>query len=94
MSRHHRAAKHTTHASRLRPSIAAQLPLPCIHCGRAVTAEQAWDLGHLVALVEGGHTDINSVGPAHVTCNRSDGGRIGAAMVNRRRKSARGLREW
>jgi hypothetical protein len=81
-------------AKRLKPSIAAQLPLACIHCGRAVMPEQQWDLGHVIALVDGGSYDANGVGPSHVTCNRADGGRRGAAIAGRRRKKSSGLREW
>ena len=48
----------------------------CRRCGRPIDPEQAFDVGH--ADPDGGH-DLSNLGPAHVECNRRDGGRLGAA---------------
>lgn len=80
MSRHHRAAKWSTKSKKLRPRIAATLPRPCVECGKPVLPGQQWDVAHHRDLALGG--DVRSVGPAHRSCNRSAGGRLGAAIAN------------
>lgn len=88
MSRHHQAAKWANHAKAARQRVGATLPAPCVHCGRIVTADMPWDVGHVVDLALGG--DARTYGPAHRgPCNRRAGGKLGAAM-RRRPKSSRG----
>lgn len=98
MSQHHRDQKWTSKAPKLRESIAAQLPLPCIDCGRAVTPDQAWQVGHRVPASEGGRPTRENTGPTHTRCNQRAGGRLGAAKTNGARASTRreanGLRAW
>lgn len=60
-------------------------PVACAKCGREITKdtpESEWDAGHVTdrALGMGGH----AVTPEHKTCNRSAGGKIGAAITNAR----------
>ncbi|UOE43737.1 HNH endonuclease signature motif containing protein [Agromyces larvae] len=98
MSQHHRRTKHTTHAPKVREQIAARLPLPCVECGHPVHAEQSWHVAHIVPASQGGRTTISNCGPAHSICNLKSGGRMGAAVTNRRRRAVRdsgeGIRKW
>lgn len=60
-------------------------PVPCAKCGVEITAqtpESEWDAGHLTDRVTGmgGH----QTAPEHKRCNRSAGGKIGAAITNAR----------
>lgn len=94
MSRHHRAQKWTTHAPKLRATITPQLPLPCIDCGHPVTPDQKWQVGHRLAAGLGGRPTRANTGPSHTycpacnrKCNQSAGGKLGAAVVNAKRKS-------
>lgn len=94
MSQHHRDQKWTTHAPKLREKIAAQLPLPCIDCGRAVTADQSWQVGHRTPASMGGRPTVENTGPTHTSCNRKAGGKLGAAKTNGTRRESNGLRAW
>lgn len=98
MSQHHRASKHTTHAPGIRAKLTAMLPLPCVECGQPVTAEQSWHVAHITPAAQGGLTTPSNTGAAHARCNLRSGGRLGAATVNRRRRSASdastGRRRW
>jgi len=94
MSVHHRTVKHTTHSPRVREQIAAQLPAPCIECGRPVLPEHRWHVAHRTPAMLGGRTDISNCGPAHASCNLRSGGKLGAAKTNAGRKSDRGIRPW
>lgn len=79
----------------MRPRIAATLPAPCVNrCGRSVTPDQAWDIGHVVDVGKGGSDDPSNLGPSHVQCNRSDGGKEGRARQIARVKESRRLPQW
>lgn len=80
MSKHHIAAKHTAMTYKMRPRLAATLPTLCIRCGRPVTADMPWDVGHRHDLAQGGNP--NDVGVEHRRCNRSAGGKQGARKTN------------
>lgn len=65
-----------------------RLPLPCRRCGRPVTADQRWTVGHVVDRALGGaETDPGNQWPEHARCNYSAGGKLGAAMTNQRRRA-------
>ncbi len=62
-----------------------RLPLPCWRCGRPVTDDQAWHVGHLTDRALGGHTtDRSNQWPEHARCNTSAGGKLGAAIAHAR----------
>lgn len=89
MSQHHKNANWSKYVKKARAILRAQLPLPCTECGSPVYPDDSWDVGHLFNLSEGG--DIGSYGAAHRTCNRSNGGKLGARQTNQRKKQ---LRQW
>ena len=72
-----------------RKQLAATLPAPCVECGRPVTPEDQWDIGHIVPLSQGGDPKMDGV--SHRTCNRKAGGAIGARHNKRKTKQ---IREW
>ena len=62
---------------------------PCWRCGGAIDyaapswAPDSYDLDELIPRYQGGDPlDPDNVLPAHARCNRSAGGRAGAAMTN------------
>lgn len=95
MSQHHRRTKHTTAAPKLRASIEARLPLPCVEgCGKLVEKGQAWHLAHIVPASQGGRTTPANTGAAHARCNLKAGGKLGASVTNARKRSSMGRRAW
>lgn len=62
---------------------------PCGKCGRPVTVEMRWHVGHIVAHRDGGPTSLDNTAPEHGRCNESEGGKAGAAITNRKRRPAR-----
>lgn len=105
MSRHHQAQNWSTHSPKLRVKLAAMLPLPCVDCGRLVTPDQKWQVGHRTAAAQGGQPTMANVGPSHVksdtwprSCNQKAGGKLGAAIANRSKLAAKrtdqGIRPW
>lgn len=98
MSRHHAAAGWSTISAQLRPIIRASLPQPCINpkpgCPGLVEADQLWDVAHRGAGLASGTVDVRDCGPAHRHCNRSDGGKRGAAIRNGKRQAQRRMPRW
>jgi len=97
MSQHHRRQKWSTASPKHRSRIAQLLPLPCIECGRPVTPDQNWHVGHKVAAsAPGSSAGTANVGPAHATCNLKAGGKLGAAKTNARRRAKLqpDIRDW
>lgn len=94
MSEHHRTASWQTTVRVNRPRIAKTLPAPCIDCGRAITAESKWQVGHIVpvaiAKAQGWSVQqINhptNLGPTHAkakgqrACNQIAGGKLGGKI--------------
>lgn len=86
--------------TRARAYWAVRLPLPCRRCGKPVTKDQRWQVGHIVDRADrGAVADIANQWPEHGKCNESAGGRRGAAITNARRDAvvlassrARGIR--
>ncbi len=83
--------------------IAATLPAQYVNrCGRLVHPEHQWDVGHVVGVEQAtrlGWTrqqidDPSNLGPAHVRCNRSDGGKEGRAKQLARTRQDRRLPSW
>lgn len=60
----------------------------CHLCHRPIRPGQAWDLDHAHALALGGDLD-GPVHPAHRSCNRAHGARIGNRLRARRARRAR-----
>jgi len=94
MSQHHRAQKWTSHAPKHRERIARTLPAACVECGRPVTPEQPWQVGHRTPAALGGKPTTGNVGPVHTACNRRAGGKLGARIVNSRRQRSKDIRPW
>lgn len=57
----------------------------CWRRGCPIHPGQRWDVGHIDP--NGGHA-LSNLAPECVRCNRSEGGRRGAAMTNARRSGA------
>jgi hypothetical protein len=75
---------------------------PCRRCGRPVTLA-AYDAGHIDDRYAGGADDPANAWPEHPRCNRSAGGKVGAAITNAKRapvvarmdnERSRGIRGW
>ena len=85
MSAIHRTARWANFTSRVRPIIQAALPLPCVDpapgCPGLVQPTDKWDTAHLVAHVHDPFQalTLENVGPAHRSCNRKNGGKLGKA---------------
>jgi hypothetical protein len=75
---------HQKMRERLKPMVEAGMT-NCARCGDRILPGQRWELDH--AAGKQGYR-----GPAHWRCNRSAGGRIGAAITNG--KSRGWLRQW
>lgn len=98
MSEHHkRAGWNYRTAQTHKARNAGKLPALCVQgCGRMVTPDMVygkdWENGHYTNLAEGGSVALT--GPAHVGCNRSDGGKLGAARTNEAKRSRKRQRAW
>ena len=87
MSEHHKQKQWANHSKKARAIIKTQLPLPCVDCGSPVFPDQAWDVGHIVPLSQGG--TAKDYGASHRSCNRSAGGKLAARNTNNIRKQTR-----
>lgn len=98
MSRHHRAQKWTTHSPKLREQHTATLPRPCIcGCGKVITRETPradWHVGHRRDAALGGNPTFANTGPILAGHNLRAGGRLGARIVNAKRRRAQDIRPW
>lgn len=106
MTGHHRTPEWARLRRRVRPIIAASLPRPCIDCGHPVHPEDRWQVGHVVAVSQGGSDDLSNLGPSHAkgsgprgrACNQIAGGRMGAAIQGKARavtrETERRLPKW
>lgn len=68
-----------------------RLPVPCCRCGRTVYHDDrkpagGWHVDHYPIPRSAGGTETR---PAHDLCNTSDGGKVGAAITNSRRRPRR-----
>lgn len=108
MSAHHRTSEWSRTVRVMRPIITASLPAPCIDCGRPVTRDQRWQVGHIVSAAQGkargwSTQQINNpanLGPSHAkgpgqrACNQIAGGKLGAASSKAQRQRTRRLPSW
>lgn len=97
MSAHHNTPEWYRFTRRARPMIKAMLPLPCVDCGRPVTLEHTWQVGHIVPAAMGGTDTMDNVGPSHGGkrgCNQRAGARLGHAMRVRSHHVAEDIRPW
>lgn len=74
-------------AQQIRAALAATLPTACRRCGRIVTADMRWDVGHLREVDADPTAAYDPAGYAveHARCNR----RAGAVCGNRKRAGRR-----
>ena len=72
-------AHHQALRKAVRPQMEAGV-VPCARCGVLIAPEERWELDH--APGKQGY-----LGPSDVRCNRSAGGRVGAAITNSRRSA-------
>lgn len=68
--------------------VGAMLPAPCWRCGRILTKDDKWTVGHIEARDDGGGDNASNYAPECPRCNYSDGGKRGAAITNGRRIEA------
>lgn len=91
MSANHRTPEYFRLARQVRrilgPRIAKGQHVPCVDCGRPVQRGQRWDVGHIIP----GINTLPNLGASHRRCNRSAGGRMGAAATNTASRRARRL---
>ena len=79
-------------AQQIRAALASTLPTVCWRCGRTVTADMAWDVGHFRE-VDADPTaayEPDEYAVEHARCNRQAGARYG----NRKRAGRRQPRRW
>lgn len=90
MTEKHRAPEYLATARIVRAQVRQAWRLgrdvTCWRCGRIIEPGAPFDVGHLDP--DGGHGRDN-LAPECRRCNRSHGGRIGAALTNGRRVAAR-----
>ena len=97
MSAFHRSSEWSKVVRVNRPRIAATLPARCVNrCKRGGTVypEDRWDVAHIIDHVRGGTNDPENLGPAHAGCNRSDGGKLGAAIAIANKKARARVLGW
>lgn len=88
MSRHHREGWTSTDLRYWKPRIEAQLPLPCVDCGRPIYpgCKDTWQVGHRIPKALGGTNTAENLGPSHrkglrqKACNQIAGGKLGAQI--------------
>lgn len=74
--------------TKARAIVGAMLPAPCWRCGRMLTKEDTWTVGHIEARGEDGEDRAGNYAPECPGCNFRDGGKRGAAITNGRRIEA------
>lgn len=84
-------SKHQQLRDHWQPKVAAGLvdchAVVCLEQARAIAPGTEWDLGHTP-------DRTRYTGPEHPRCNRSEGGRRGAAVTNGQRVALRHSRTW
>ena len=59
---------------------------PCWRCGRWLTLDSPWHVGHVVDRMDGGPDIPANTRPECAKCNTRAGGKRGAAITNARRR--------
>lgn len=98
MSENHRKAGYTYRVSQSEAARnRARLPALC-SCGRMITPDMVygvdWENGHDDSRGGVKGTGARGTVPQHVKCNRSAGGKMGAAITNAATKSRKRQRAW
>lgn len=90
MSAIHRTKEWARFTRKVRPTIAAALPSPCVECGRAVMPGQRFDVAHIISHARDPFQPLSPelVGPAHPSCNRSAGAKENRARQLQRKRDA------
>jgi len=101
MSRHHQAQQWSTHQPKLKAYHAARLPQRCVNCPHPVERGEKFQVGHRRDAALGGKPTIANTGPSHhycracgKACNQVAGGKLGARIVNSRRRRSQDIRPW
>lgn len=71
-----------------RKIVGAMLPAPCWRCGRTLTKDDKWTVGHIEGRETGGADNPANYAPECPRCNFSEGGKVGAAITNGQRIEA------
>lgn len=69
-------------------------PVACVGCGRPITPDQRFDVGHIIDHHLGGTHELHNLGPQHRRENRAAGGRVGATITNGGSRKSRRLPQW
>ncbi|WP_457098838.1 hypothetical protein [Microbacterium sp. P5_E9] len=80
MSHYHRSAAGQRQSKAARAHVT--LPAQCAKCGGIIQPGEPFDMGHVVDVAQGGAA--SPLLPEHRRCNRRSGGRLGAAVTNRK----------
>lgn len=81
--------------TQMRQRMAEQLPAPCWRCGRIITPDMVWTIGHIIEADAAPELmwDPQNTAPEHARCNFA----AGARYTNRkrsRRRPAPTSRDW
>lgn len=94
MSAIHRSKEYAAFVRKARPIIEATLPARCIKCPGIIRPGTKWHVGHIIDDALGGELTMSNVGPEHVRCNTSSGGKLGASIQAGRRTRAATFPKW
>jgi hypothetical protein len=108
MSEHHRTAEWAATVRVMRPRIQASLPQACIDCGRPITRDMKWQVGHRVSVAEAKRQgwsvqQINApsnLGPSHAkapgqkACNQIAGAKLGRALQLKAKADDQRMPQW
>lgn len=74
--------------TKARAAVGATLPAPCWRCGKVLTKDDKWTVGHLEDRTDDGTDDLSNLKPECPKCNYSAGGKRGAEITNSRKVEA------
>jgi 5-methylcytosine-specific restriction endonuclease McrA len=98
MTAHHKHPEYVRNARIIRIQTRAMhkrgTEVICIGCGRLITPDQSFDVGHRIDASRGGSHALHNLGPQHRRENRQAGGRAGAAITNTASRRARRLGKY